>query len=130
MIEGWNAGRLEDVFATWDRDVVARTDPTWPERICFGRDSAERFWHSVRETLGTEPVIVEEEYDLGDRALWRICQPVSSASGVRGTFSWSFLITVRSGRVIMVELFIDDAAARADLGIASRAPHASTAAPD
>jgi hypothetical protein len=45
-------------------------------------------------------------------------------------FSWSFLITVRGARVIMVELFIDDASARADLGIASRAPHASAAAPD
>ena len=26
MIEGWNAGRLEDVFATWDRDPYAGGD--------------------------------------------------------------------------------------------------------
>jgi hypothetical protein len=37
---------------------------------------------------------------------------------------------VRGGGVILVELFIDDATARADLGIVSRAPHASATAPD
>jgi hypothetical protein len=43
MIEGSNVGLLQDVFATFDQDVVVRTDPAWPERICFGRDSAARF---------------------------------------------------------------------------------------
>jgi hypothetical protein len=36
MIEGWNVDRLETVFATWDEDIVIRTDPSWPERIWFG----------------------------------------------------------------------------------------------
>jgi hypothetical protein len=52
--------------------------------------------------MGPEPLILEEEDDLGDRALWRI-RPVSSASGVQSAFSWSFPITVREGGVIMVE---------------------------
>jgi ketosteroid isomerase-like protein len=117
MIEGWSDGRLDAVFATFDENVVVRTDPTWPEQIWFGRDGAERFWHSVRQAMGPGQVSVEEEHDLGDRALWRVCQPVSSPSGVRSAFSYSFLVAARAGSVIMVEFFIDDAALRAELGI-------------
>jgi ketosteroid isomerase-like protein len=122
MIAGWNEDRLETVFATFDQDIVVRTDPSWPERIWFGRASAERFWHDVRDAMGPDPFEVEEEHDLGDRALWRLRQRVSSPSGVQSAYSWSFLITSRCGRVIMVEFFIDDAALLAELGIsASRA---------
>jgi len=38
MIEGWNDGRLEAVFATFDENIVVRTDPSWPERVWFGRE--------------------------------------------------------------------------------------------
>jgi ketosteroid isomerase-like protein len=107
------------VFATWDEDIVIRTDPSWPERIWFGRESAAGFWHSVRDALGPDPLAVEEEHDLGDRALWRLKQTVSSPSGVQSAYSWSFLITARQGKVIMVEFFIDDAALLAELGIAA-----------
>jgi ketosteroid isomerase-like protein len=130
MIEGWNDGRLENVFATFDENIVVRTDPTWPERVWFGRDAAERFWQSVRDALGGSRVSVEEEHDLGDRALWRIRQPVSSASGVQGAYSWSFLLAARGNRVIMIEFFIDDAALRAELGLAAQSGwSASSAAP-
>ena len=40
MIEGWNDGRLEAVLATFDENIVVRTDPSWPERVWFGRDPA------------------------------------------------------------------------------------------
>ncbi len=129
MIEGWNDGRLEAVFATFDENIVVRTDPSWPERVWFGRDPAKRFWHSVREAMGPTRVSVEEEHDLGDRALWRIRQPVSSASGVQSTFSWSLLLAARAGRVIMVEFFIDDEALRAELGIGPRPRRQTSSAP-
>jgi ketosteroid isomerase-like protein len=83
------------------------------------RESAAGFWHSVRDALGPDPLAVEEEHDLGDRALWRLKQTVSSPSGVQSAYSWSFLITARQGKVIMVEFFIDDAALLAELGIAA-----------
>jgi ketosteroid isomerase-like protein len=73
----------------------------------------------VRDALGPDPLAVEEEHDLGDRALWRLKQTVSSPSGVQSAYSWSFLITARQGKVIMVEFFIDDAALLAELGIAA-----------
>jgi len=116
MLEGWNAGNSALIFETFDQDIVVRPNPTWPEGTFFGKESAERFWHGVREALGGSKVVVEEEHDLGDRALWRVHQPVHSASGVEGGYSWSFLLTARSGRVILVEFFIDDAGIRAELG--------------
>jgi ketosteroid isomerase-like protein len=117
MLEGWNSGSFELVFATFDPDIVVRPDANWPEGVYFGRDSAERFWQSVRDNLGGSVVAVEEEHDLGDRSFWRVHQPVHSASGVESGFSWSFLVTARSGSVILVEFFIDDARIRAELGL-------------
>jgi len=117
MTDGWNNDRLETVFATFDQDIVVRTDRNWPERILFGRESAEGFWRGVREALGEVPVAIEEEHDLGDRALWRIRQSVSSPSGVQSAYSWSFMVTAREGKAIMIEFFIDDAALVAELGI-------------
>jgi hypothetical protein len=43
MIERWNAGDFEGVFATWDPDIVVRPDPEYPEGTCFGAGSAQRF---------------------------------------------------------------------------------------
>jgi ketosteroid isomerase-like protein len=117
MLEGWNADRLDLVFATFDEDVVVRLDPDWPERVAFGRASAEQFWHGVREMMGDLAFEVEEEHDLGDRAFWRVRQSVHSRSGVEGAYSWSFVVTARQGRVILVEFAIEDAGLRADLGI-------------
>jgi len=67
--------------------------------------------------MGQAPVAIEEEHDLGDRALWRIRQSVSSPRGIQSAYSWSFMLTARAGKVIMVEFFIDDAALVAELGI-------------
>jgi hypothetical protein len=117
MLQGWNSGRTELVFETFDPDIAVRTDPNWPERVFFGKESAQRFFLSVREALGGSEVVIEEERDLGDRAFWRVHQPIHSASGMEGGYSWSFLVTARSGRVILVEFFIDDAGVRSELGL-------------
>ena len=117
MTEAWNNDRLQTAFASFDQDIVIRTDRNWPERIFFGRESAEGFWGGVREAMGQAPVAIEEAHDLGDRALWRIRQSVSSPSGIQSAYSWSFMLTARAGKVIMVEFFIDDAALVAELGI-------------
>ena len=117
MLEGWNTGHLELSFATFDPDIVIRPDPYWPEGVFFGKESAQRFWESVRESLGGSAVTVEEEHDLGDRAFWRLQQPVHSASGVESDYAWSFLLTARSGSVILVEFFIDDSRIRPELGL-------------
>ncbi|HMD57853.1 MAG TPA: nuclear transport factor 2 family protein [Solirubrobacteraceae bacterium] len=118
MIAGWNKGDLRICFSAFDPYVAVRPDRNWPERLYAGKASAEGFWRSTRETMGGLEVSIEEERDLGDRAYFRVHQPVRSRSGVQGAYSWTFIVTVREGQIILVEFFIDDAAIRAELGIA------------
>ena len=118
MVVGWNKGDLDSVFSTFDPYITVRPDPSWPERLYAGKAGAETFWLSTREALGAAEVSIEEERDFGDRACFRVHQPVQSRSGVQGGYSWTFLITAREGHVILVEFFIDDAPIRKELGIA------------
>jgi ketosteroid isomerase-like protein len=116
MIERWNADDFENVFATWDRDIVVRLDPEHPDRTCFGAESARRFWEGQRESMGLGQLQAEEELDLGNnQCLVRVTQPVHSRSGFESAYDWSMIVTAREGRVVMIEFFIDAERGRAAL---------------
>jgi len=118
MVAGWNNGDLQLCFSAFDPYIVVRPDRNWPESLYTGKASAEQFWRGTREAMGGVEVSVEEERDLGDRAYFRVHQPVHSRSGIHGAYTWTVLVTAREGRVILVEFFIEDATVRAELGIA------------
>jgi len=108
-VERWNAQDLDAVYATWDSEIAVRPDPYFPDSgELVGKAAAQRFWEDQREYMGTGVVEILEEHDLGDRCLLRIRQHVDApASGVRSAYEWSFLTTVRAGKVVIVEFFID-----------------------
>jgi hypothetical protein len=118
LVAGWNAGDLRLGFSTFDPYVTVRPDRNWPERLYAGKASAEEFWRSMRETMGIAEVSIEEETDLGDRAYFRVHQPIQSRSGIQGGYSWTVLVTAREGHLVLIEFFIDDAVVRAELGLA------------
>ena len=117
LIAGWNKDDLRLCFSAFDPYVAVRPDRNWPERLYAGKARAEEFWRGTREAMGGAEVSIEEETDLGDRAYFRVHQPVHSRSGVQGAYSWTVLITAREGQLILVEFFIDDAALRTELGL-------------
>ena len=43
---------FDDIFELWDPYIVARTDPSWPEPVFYGKEGAEKLWDSVRANLG------------------------------------------------------------------------------
>ena len=101
LVELWNAGDLESVYALWDPDIVVRPDPDFPEGACFGPKEARRFWEDQRDSMGLTHLVVEEEHDLSvDRCLMRIYQPVQSRHGLEGGYSWSMIVTVREARAL------------------------------
>src|SRR5271169_908992 len=118
MIAGWNKGDLRLCFSTFDPYGTVRPDRNWPESLYAGKASAEEFWRSTRDAMGGVEVSIEQETDLGDRAYFRVHQPVRSRSGVQSAYSWACLVTAREGQLILVEFFIDDSAVRVELGIA------------
>src|ERR1700752_4414201 len=81
LMAGWNKDDLRVCFAAFDPYVAVRPDRNWPERLYAGKASAEGFWRSTREAMGGVEVSIEDERALGDRAYFRVHQPVHSRSG-------------------------------------------------
>ena len=108
-VERWNARDLDAVYATWDPEIVVRPDRYFPDSgEIVGKAAAQRFWEDQREFMGAGLLEILEEHDLGDRCLMRIRQHVDApASGVRGAYEWSYLVTERAGKIVAVEFFID-----------------------
>jgi ketosteroid isomerase-like protein len=108
-IDLWHAGDLEAVYRTWDPEIVIVPDPYFPDSAeLVGKAAGRRFWESQRESMGLGRLEILEEYDLGDRCLMRVRQHVyAPASGVQGSYDWSYLTTVREGKVVRIEFDID-----------------------
>jgi ketosteroid isomerase-like protein len=84
-------------------------DPYFPESAqLVGKAAGQRFWESQRDSMGPGLLEILEEYDLGDRCLIRIRQHVRApASGVQGSYDWSYITAVRDGKVARIEFYID-----------------------
>jgi ketosteroid isomerase-like protein len=119
-VERWNAGDTEAVFATWDPAIVMRPDPYFPDSAALvGVEAARGFYKDQLEFMGAGRLSIVEEHDLGERSLLRIRQEVQApASGVRSTYEWSLLTTVREGRVVATDFFMDRDAGRRAAGVA------------
>ncbi len=118
MVEHWNDGEYERIFGCFDPAIVVRPDPNYPEGPLFGSEAAREFWESFREMMGGGKLIIETDQGLGDRAYQRIHQAVHSPTGVESGWAWSWITTWRNGRLVLAEFFIDDAVARAAIGLA------------
>jgi ketosteroid isomerase-like protein len=58
--------------------------------------------------MGPGRLEIQDEIAAGDRCLMRIRQHVHGrASGIEGTFDWSFLTTIADGMVVRVEFYIE-----------------------
>jgi ketosteroid isomerase-like protein len=109
LIDGWNRGDLDGVFALYTEDAVMRTGPHWPEQATYhGRDeirATSQDWASLWEALRVEVDTLEE---FGDRVVvtgaWRMR---GAASGVGGEMPIFLVFTVRDGKIAFVEWFED-----------------------
>jgi ketosteroid isomerase-like protein len=117
----FDAGQRLD-WETWDQyidpDIFVRLDPSWPEQRIYGREALRRFWLGAREAMGSDTWI-EEIVDLGDRILVRFCMNAHgqhSGLGV-GEVRWSEITTIREGRAVFAELYLDHVQARKAVGL-------------
>jgi ketosteroid isomerase-like protein len=117
LIDARRHGARKTMVTMLDRDVVVRSDPSWPEQEICGRDAVIGWWRSAWESLGGE-ARVEEMKDLRDHVLLRVCWTMRGThSGVVGDLRWSEVVTFRDGRVIFVEYFLEHEAALKAVGL-------------
>ena len=110
----WN--RLTTIF---DERAVVHPDRSWPEQFISGRDAVIDYAKEGWGLLGApSEVHIEEVHDLGDRVLFRLRLPVRGArSGVEGDMTWSQITTLRDGRIMLVEFYLDHQQALTALGL-------------
>jgi ketosteroid isomerase-like protein len=118
--------RGNDAFRRGDWEVLAegidphismRMDPSWPEQRAYGREAALAFYQGAWESGGFD-IRVEEIIDLGDRVLFRLCWHMRGPhSGLAGEQRYSVISTLREGRVILEEFFLDHSRALNAVGL-------------
>jgi hypothetical protein len=115
-----DASRRDDwevIAATFDPDILVRTDPRWPEACIFGREAVIRWYQGLVDAAGSD-FISDEITDLGDRLLVRERWSIrGQESGVEGDQRSTAIVTFRSGCIILVEYFLDHDAALKAVGL-------------
>jgi ketosteroid isomerase-like protein len=118
MADAFRRGDWDAVAAGIDPNVLVRTDPRWPEQHIYGREATIDFYRGLREAGGPD-LRIEEILDLGDRVLLRECWGVrGQQSGVEGEQHYTVIATVREGRFVLVEFFLEHEQALKAVGLA------------
>ena len=117
-IEVWNAGDMDALRELYDPDVILRMPEDWPEPGPYvGREAVLRHWEQQREAFDAD--IVEPISDFIDTAdhvlvrfVWR-----GTGYGPESNMEVTQVITVRKGRVFLLEHFWDHAEALEAVGL-------------
>jgi SnoaL-like protein len=108
---------LEAVAESTDPHILIRTDARWPEQRIYGREAALAWYSELWESGGSD-IRVEEVMDFGDRVLSRWCWHMHGLhSGLEGEQRGSVIHTLREGRIILEEFFLEHEKALEAVGL-------------
>jgi ketosteroid isomerase-like protein len=115
--EAWNRGDMEAFAEFHDPDVVMRTAEQWPEPGPYiGREAFLRWQRQLRETWDTAIVELVTLVDAGDSVIVRQ-RLHGTGRGPEANLEATSIVTLRKGKVIMLEWFWDYAEALEAVGL-------------
>ena len=117
--ERWNADDFDGLLELYDDDVEVVTDPNWPEPPARGKAAfaqMSRDWREAWEKIEVDPGAI---HAVGsDRVLvegkWH---SRGAASGLPSDMAFGILYTIRDGRVVHQQWFLDPSEARRAAGL-------------
>ena len=116
--EAWNAEDMDAFRELHDPDVIGRMPDDWPEGPFMGRDAVMRQFEQLRETFDATSVRpISDFIDAGDRVVVRLAYH-GEGHGPEMNFEMTQVITVRNGKILYREYFLDHAEALEALGLA------------
>ncbi len=118
MGELWNAGRFEEMFAFYDEDIEAITDPSWPEPSTKGKEAFVRGHELWREAWGRIELDPQRVEANGDKVFVEGAWDMRGASsGIGGSLPFGMVLTLRDGLVVVQQWFMDPSEARRAAGL-------------
>jgi ketosteroid isomerase-like protein len=109
LVERWNAGDNEGTLALYHEDVVQHAGSHWPEQgTWIGREQMRENideWRAVWESVEVEVASIESH---GDKVLGTGCwKPRGRVSGLGGDWPFAIVLTLRDGKIAVIEWFPD-----------------------
>ena len=118
FIDAWNAGDMHAVRELYAPDAVVRPPEGWPEPGPFvGREAVMRQFQQMRETWDADAATPISDFIAASdrvavRFIWR-----GTGHGPESNMEVTQVITVRKGRVFLLEHFWNHAEALETLGL-------------
>ena len=125
--EVWNAGDMDALRELYDPDVILRMPEDWPEPGPYvGREAVWREIEQLRDSWDADAFEqVSDFIDVGDRVaarfIWR-----GTGYGPESNMEVTQVITVRKGRVFLLEHFWNHAEALEAVGLSEQDAHADS----
>jgi len=122
--EAWNAGDMNALRELYDPDVILRMPEGWPEPGPFvGREAVMRQWKQQREAFDADTAVpISDFIDAPDRVAVRFIWH-GTGHGPESNMEVTQVITVRKGRVFLLEHFWDHAEALEAAGLSEQDAH-------
>jgi ketosteroid isomerase-like protein len=115
--EAWARGDLEAIWDIYDPNVVMRVAAEWPEAgPHFGREAVVRFFEQLRDTWEAGELETISLIDAGDRVVART-RWHAVGRGPEANFEVTGVVTLRRGKIVMLEYFWDHAEALEAAGL-------------
>ena len=116
--EVWNAGDMDALRELYDPDVILRMPEDWPEPGPYvGREAVMRHWEQQREAFDADTVEpISDFIDTADHVLVRFVWR-GRGLGPDSDMEVTQVITVRKGKVFLLEHFWNHAEALEAVGL-------------
>ncbi len=117
MLEVWNTGDMDAAPELLDAEVIVRPAEGWPEPGPFvGREAAVRWFAQLREAFDMSAFEPISYSDAGDRVVLQFIWH-GMGRGPEANLEFSGVVTVRKGKVVLLEFFWDHAEALEAAGL-------------
>jgi ketosteroid isomerase-like protein len=114
----WNAGDMDAIRAVYDPDIIMRTAEGWPEPGPYiGREAVLNWIAQLRETWDADALEpISDFIATADRVvvrfIWR-----GAGQGPESKMEFTTVTTMRTGKIILIEMFWDYAEALEAVGL-------------
>jgi ketosteroid isomerase-like protein len=113
-LDAYKRGGMDALFEYYDEDIVFAVDPGFPEAGTFrGKDAVRIYSDEWAETFQEFEWEIDDLVEVSDAetlAVFHI-HGLGRGSGVRVEMPLAWIITVRDGKAVRIESFLDPVAA-------------------